>query len=121
MLKERIIDFIYEHTELFLQILLVIVIILSYSIIIYFDYSNVEQTTIQVKDKYVKYKISSDKYIVIDSNNNAYQITDLLFIWKFNSTDIYNLLEIGQTYKITTSGYRIRIFSSYPNINKVEK
>lgn len=42
-----------------------------------------------------------------------------MFKGKFNSTDIYNALEIGKTYKVETSGKRIHFFSMYPNINKI--
>ena len=56
---------------------------------------------------------------MVDENKNTYKITDLFFKFKFNSTDIYNELEIGKTYKVKISGFRIKIFSEYPNINKI--
>lgn len=87
-------------------------------LVIFLDYSNNIETTITVKDKYVKGQ--EGLYIVVDTNNNVYKIKDLLFIGKFNSSDIYNRVEIGKTYTITTSGYRIHILSDYPNINKIQ-
>ena len=118
MLKVKINNFISEHLEVLIYIIFVIIII---CLLYVFNYSNINKLTIEVKDKYVKNNGNSDKYIVIDSNNNSYEITDLFFIWKFNSTDIYSLLEVGKTYNITTSGIRFRLISKYPNINKVEE
>ena len=56
---------------------------------------------------------------MVDENKNTYKITDLFFKFKFNSTDIYNELEIGKIYKVKISGFRIKIISEYPNINKI--
>ena len=82
-------------------------------------YTNNEVIEITIKDKYVKNGSKSGKYLIVDSNNNAYQVTDLFFKGKFNSTDIYNQLEIGKTYRVEISGKRIHIFSMYQNINKI--
>lgn len=82
-------------------------------------YTNNEVIEITIKDKYVKNGSKSGEYLIVDSNNNTYQVTDLLFKGKFNSTDIYNQLEIGKTYRVEISGKRIHIFSMYQNINKV--
>ena len=83
-------------------------------------YTNEQTIEITVKDKYIKQSKDS-KYIVVDTNGNAYEITDLTFKGKFNSTDIYNQIEIGKTYIITMTGKRIHFLSMYPNINKVEE
>lgn len=82
-------------------------------------YGNNQTIKITVKDKYIKNGSQSGKYLVVDTNNNTYEITDLTFKGKFNSTDIYNQLEIGKTYKVEISGKRIHIFSWYQNINKI--
>ena len=82
-------------------------------------YQNNEIIEITVKEKYIKNNGKSDKYLVVDTNNNTYEITDLFFKRKFNSTDIYNQLEIGQTYKVEVSGKRIHYWSMYRNINMI--
>ena len=85
-------------------------------------YGNVQNLEITVKDKYIKRSGSDEeKYFVVDADGNAYQITDLTFKGKWNSTDLYNQLEIGKTYKIETSGIRNGFMSLYPNINRIEK
>ena len=88
------------------------------------SYGDVKTLEITVKDKYVKNgsgKSSSSKYLVVDTENNAYEITDLTFLGKWNSTDLYNQLDIGKTYKIQTSGIRNHFWSMYPNINKIDE
>lgn len=81
---------------------------------------NNQEIEITVSDKYIKRSGETDIYLVVDENKNTYKITDLFFKFKFNSTDIYNELEIGKTYKVKISGFRIKVLSEYPNINKVE-
>ena len=83
---------------------------------------NVQEVEIIVKDKYIKGTAkTSQKYLVVDENKNTYEITDLFFRGKWNSTDLYNELEVGKKYKITTSGVRNGFWSWYPNINKVKE
>lgn len=57
--------------------------------------------------------------MIVDNNKNTYKVTDLFFKFKFNSTDIYNNLDIGKTYKVKISGFRIPFLSEYQNINKI--
>lgn len=87
---------------------------------LFLNYLNPKSYTIEIKDKFIKNGGKSGKYLVVDSNNKTYEISDLLFLGKFNSTDIYNSIDIGKSYKIYTTGYRIHIFSLYQNINKIE-
>lgn len=82
-------------------------------------YSNNETIEITIKEKYIKNNSKSGKYLVVDTNNNTYEITDLFFKRKFNSTDIYNQLEVGKTYKVEVSGKRIHYWSMYRNINRI--
>lgn len=85
-------------------------------------YGNVKTIEITVKDKYIKRSGSeTDKYLVVDTDGNTYEITDLTWLGKWNSTDLYNQLEINNSYKIETSGIRNGFLSMYPNINKIEK
>ena len=99
--------------------ILIIIIVVIFIKIITIGYSNKEVIAIQVKDKYIKRYNDADIYMVVDEDNNTYQITDLFFIGKFNSTDIYNSLDIGQVYFVETSGIRNYFFSWYKNINKI--
>ena len=108
--------------KVFKGIILIIIIIILGAIfinIVTIGYSDKEIIEIEVKDKYIKRNAEKDIYMIVDTENNTYQITDLLFIGKFNSTDIYNQLEIGKKYMIEVTGIRNQVFSLYKNINKI--
>lgn len=83
-------------------------------------YQNEEEHTCVIQDKWIKRASeSSDKYLV-QCGNEVYEITDLLFKGKFNSSDIYANLKVGKKYEITTTGYRFELLSMYKNINEYE-
>ena len=105
----------------FLYILIFIIIVLFIIFTTTIAYWNPKEFEITVKDKFIKNNDKSGIYLIVDENNNTYQITDLIFKGKFNSTDLYNQMEIGKKYKIETTGYRIHILSKYQNINKIYK
>ena len=113
--------------DVFVVIVTFLTIIIGIGSVIFLNiqsYTNEQAIEITVKDKYIKNgsgKNSSSKYLVVDTENNTYQITDLLFKGKFNSTDLYNQLEVNKRYKIETIGNRMHYFSMYPNINKIEE
>lgn len=85
------------------------------------EYQNEEIIKITVKDKYIKRNGDKDIYLVASETGDTYKITDLLWKGKFNSTDLYNQLTIGKTYKVTVTGIRLSYFSMYKNINKIEE
>ena len=88
--------------------------------IVSIGYQNEEMIKCTIEDKWVKRNGKSDMYLV-QCDNEVYQITDLIFKGKFNSSDIYANLKVGNTYEITTTGYRFELLSMYKNINKYEK
>ena len=102
------------------SILIIFFILVFIFLSLFFNYLNPKSYIVEIKDKFIKNGDKSGKYLVVDTNNNTYEIEDLLFIGKFNSTDIYNSIDIGKSYKIYTTGFRIHVFSLYQNINKVE-
>ena len=105
------------------RVILVIMVIIALGFGIYkvcsIAYSNPETIEIEVKDKFVKMISNVDYYMIVDTENNTYQISDLLFIGTFNSTDIYSQLEIGHKYKVEVTGIRNNFWSFYKNINKI--
>lgn len=96
--------------------IIVVVFVVGISMI---GYSNTEEIKITVMDKYIKRSGDYDKYMVVDTLGNAYEISDLMFIGKFNSTDLYNQLKVGHTYIVSISGVRNNFFSMYKNINRI--
>ncbi len=86
------------------------------------NYGNEQQVTCIVKEKWIKRASSKEieKYLVA-CGDEVYQITDLFYKGKFNSSNIYARLEKGKKYKLTVTGYRNGYFSSYQNINEVEE
>lgn len=81
------------------------------------SYGNEQIIEIEIQDKYTKGE--SGRYYIVDNNDNTYQVYDMLFIGKFNSTDIYNKLKIGKKYKVKVTGERIHFWSMYQNINEI--
>ena len=73
---------------------------------------------IYVKDKWIKRVNDRDLYMV-GTENEVFKIEDNWIKW--NSADLYNSIEIGKRYRITTTGYRSTWSSSFRNINTVEE
>lgn len=78
---------------------------------------------VTVTDKYVKRISGSDVFYVVVRDTfgslHVLQNVDAILQMKYNSADIQASLEIGRTYTIYTHGWRVRLFSWYPNITKV--
>lgn len=100
--------------------IIVILIIFCLFKVCSLGYQNQQTIVCEIKEKWVKRKNNDDLYLV-KCGEKVYKIEDLLFFGKFNSSDIYASLEVGKTYEIETSGYRLTFFSEYQNINKYKK
>ncbi len=78
-----------------------------------------KEEIITVKDKWIKRTEDRDLYM-IGTENEVFKIEDNAFIFKFDSSDIYNQMEVGKQYKIKTTGVRNNFMSWYRNINSIE-
>lgn len=82
--------------------------------------SNRREITATVTDKTVKNGKEESKYLVYtktkDGEISVFEITDALFAWRFNSSDVYAGIEVGKTYIFDVGGSRNKLFSWYPNI-----
>lgn len=110
----------YIDIGLLFSIIAIFILILFAIFSATLGYQNKQTTTCVVKDKWIKPNDDSSKYL-ISCDNEVYQITDLFFKGKFNSSDIYSRIKKGKKYKITTTGYRFPFLSWYKNINEYEE
>ena len=108
-----------DYVEAGIGCLVVIIGVLLIIFGVSMGYQNKQTTTCKVEDKWVK-NYDDSKYLV-KCGNEVYEISDLFFIGKFNSSDIYASLKVNHEYKITSTGYRIPFLSWYKNINKVQE
>lgn len=63
----------------------------------------------------------SSRYLVFADDGEVYQCSDSLLNGKFDSSSVYGRLKQGETFRVLVTGWRLPIFSTYPNILKVER
>ena len=97
---------------IFSVITLIILLFINVILYIFKKFEN----TITIKEKYVYSTRYSPQYVIVDSNNNIYNIKNVWFIADFNSAEEYNSVKIGQTYKVKGFGIRVNFLGWYPTI-----
>ncbi len=84
------------------------------------SYYSTKTYTVTVTDKDVKNYSDSSKYLVFTKLENGetktFCIEDSLFKLRYNSSDVYADIQIGETYEIEVIGWRIPFLSEYENI-----
>ncbi|ALA13086.1 putative membrane protein [Bacillus phage vB_BspM_MarvelLand] len=97
-------------------------LIMSFSIFSYFHVSEVEGV---VTEKYNKRKGDSDHfYVVVQEKNEDEKVLvnkDSLLMLKWDSADIQAKVHEGKKYKVKMRGFRVPIFSMYPNIDTIQE
>lgn len=78
-----------------------------------------KDVTVTVTDKVVKNSDKSSTYLIF-TNKGVYEDSDTLINGKWNSSDIYNELQVGKTYTLHVRGIRNHVLSWYPNILTVK-
>jgi hypothetical protein len=73
---------------------------------------------ITIKDKYIRYRKSSN-YNVVDSEGNIYKVDNVWFKGDFDRAEDYQRLEKGKKYNVTGYGIRIPMIDMYPKIYKI--
>lgn len=86
---------------------------------------NDHKYTIKITDKERINKDDESKYLIFGENETeqglVFENTDSLLRVKFNSSNIYSKLKVGNTYEITVVGYRVPFMSWYENIIDVQE
>lgn len=94
-----------------------VLLALLYSFI--FDFNDTKYT-ITVTDKERITESGSSRYLIFGEDENGdikvFENTDIFIRGKWNSSDIYGNLKVGNTYNIVVVGYRVPFFSWYQNI-----
>lgn len=76
-----------------------------------------------VKEKYIKsmYRQTVLGYMIVDTDNNHYQIKGSLLNFEFNNPEMYSSAEINSVIKIEYYGFRSQFLGIYPIIYKIGK
>ena len=75
--------------------------------------------TVTEKERIMDRDGSGSRYLIW-SENETFENIDSLVKGKFNSSDLYGKLKVGETYTCEVYGWRNGFFSSYRNIVKCE-
>jgi hypothetical protein len=82
-----------------------------------FDYHNV-----YVNDTQTTYnKNIKDSEALVFTNVTTFKVDDTILFFRFDSHDFYGKIKKGCIYKVQAFGFRIPIFSMYPNIVDIEE
>ena len=103
-------------------VLFLIIFSIIASIIITYkaSYINPHTETITVTEKNIHPGSKQEKWLIY-TENEVYCITDLFWVGFFNSSDVYNSIKPGKTYRVYVSGSRWPLFSSYKVIRKAQE
>lgn len=105
----------------YILLVIIVVVVLIVALIRPFNkVSNIRDVTVTVTEKTVKNGEDSGKYLVFGEDENGmvhtFEVTDSLFRFRFNSSDVYASIKPGNKYKFTVGGSRNHLLSWYHNI-----
>lgn len=78
-----------------------------------------------IKDKQISTETEKDTKKVVSTyliytDHGVFRNDDAGWHLKYNSSDFYGNLDVGKTYRLKVYGWRIPIFSMYPNIVRMD-
>lgn len=98
----------------------IIAVVLGVIVVNALPYTNSQSQTctVESKDRTTGLKGKSDMRVYTE-DCGVLRVKDMFFAGEWNSADTFSEIKEGQTYEITTTGYRVGIFSSFPIIREV--
>lgn len=77
-----------------------------------------------IKDKQVSTETEKETGKVVSTyliftDHGVFRNDDALWFWKFDSSDFYGNLDVGQHYDLKVYGWRIPFLTMYPNIVRI--
>lgn len=117
-------DFVLENMEMvFVSVCFTILIICLLAPAVN-KVLNERDVVVTVTDTGIKNTLKNSRYLVYckDENNETkvFEITDSIFKFRFDSSDVYPNILPNHTYRFTICGKRVPILSWYPNIYDYE-
>lgn len=82
----------------------------------FFERGTQKTVTFKVTDKAIMPTHNNGHRYMVYTNKGVYKDTDSFWFFKYRSSDLYSQLQRGHWYICKTSGVRIGITSSYPNL-----
>lgn len=78
--------------------------------------STEREVTTTIEDKERVCDSNRDCKYLIFTDTGTYQITDSWIYFRFNSSDVYGKLKVGQKYQFNVAGVRFGLTSNYPTV-----
>lgn len=69
-----------------------------------------------IDEKWIKRNGDNEKYLISSLDNQVFEITDSIYYWRFDSSNMYNYIKEGDKCFIKTQGFRFPLMSDYKNI-----
>ena len=92
----------------------VAVVVIIIAIMAFSSYQSVDSRTVTICDKE-----RSDGEYRIYTSDGTFVMKDIYFgDTRFNTADAYGKLKVGETYELKFKGWRIPLFSEFPNITE---
>ena len=85
------------------------------------NFSTVRYETVTITEKERVANGKTAQYQVWTEKDGVYTVKDDLLQGKFNAADTYGQLKAGNAYKVKVNGFRVGLFSMFPNILEAEK
>lgn len=105
-----------DKYDLIFTILISVIVIGGIGIWVFVKYSSIDSFCDVVEEKWIKYHGEDAKYLISTGENGVLENTDEILVWKWDSSDFYANIEVGEHYCFKTIGWRIPFFSWYKNI-----
>ena len=98
------------------------ILVVIVAIIVYAGayYASDETVVVTVEEKWTKYHSGDEKYLFSSENDVVYSVEDSLWLFRFDASDRYAAIEPGETYEITTYGWRVPFLTWYKNAIEME-
>ena len=88
---------------------------------IHFGYSYFTQKNrnIMVSDKYTFDSNGFTNFMIVDTENNHYQVGNNLWFWKWDSIEDWSSIKKGTRLPITYYGFRVPFLGIFPNVVEI--
>jgi len=81
-----------------------------------YAYITKNEKTLIVDKKYQFTRNGFTEFMIVDRENNHYNINNSIWYWKFNSIEDWNAIKTNQKINVCYYGFRIPILGLFPNV-----
>jgi hypothetical protein len=78
--------------------------------------TTIKEDSIIIKKKYMMHSAMGTSFMISTEGGRLFEVANSFWHWKWNAPELWDIIEVGDSYNIVYYGYRSPVLGMFPKI-----